>query len=128
MYQYFGEIDPATGKYSHVRITADDGTTQETTVAEFERDPEKFSEGIREPVPDTVSSAQARVALLAAGKLDSIEAIMATPEIDPKIKIFWEYETVFWRLSPAINALSAQLGLSSDELDELFRQASKIIV
>jgi hypothetical protein len=84
--------------------------------------------GIAEPVPETVSSAQARVALHTAGLLEPIEAIIAAPETPVPVRIFWEYETVFWRESPAINQLAGVAGITQEQLDELFRAAALIVV
>jgi hypothetical protein len=50
------------------------------------------------------------------------------PATDAEIKIFWEYEVDLNRDSPALNAMAGALGLTSAELDDLFRTGSQIAV
>lgn len=115
-----------------VVVTADDGTRKEWSIAAFEANAAACiaatGNGIKPPVPETVSSAQARVALYAAGLLPTIEAIVADEATPVPVKIFWEYEVSFWRESPAINSLAQVAGLTQDQLDDLFRAAAAIIV
>lgn len=68
---------------------------------------------------------QARLALLQAGKLSVIDAAIAS--LDEPLKsqaaIEWQYASNIERLSPLVQALTPVIGLSPDELDELFTQA-----
>ena len=72
-------------------------------------------------VPQSVSRFQARAALLQAGKLE--EANAAVSESDDLTKLAWADAQVFYRDSPAVNALGTALGL---DLDALFIAAEKI--
>jgi hypothetical protein len=80
------------------------------------------------PVPEVVSMRQARIALLAAGHLAAVTAaIAAMPSIEGDVaRIEWEYAQDVRRDSPLIGALAPVLGLSQEQLDGLFVQASKL--
>lgn len=77
-------------------------------------------------VPAVVSRFQARAALHLAGLLESVEAMMAAPETGAIAKLAWADAQEFKRESPTIAALSASLGLSDSQLDELFIAAAQI--
>ena len=77
-------------------------------------------------VPTSISPAQARLALLGAGLLDDVEAAVAAGS--RATQIAWEMATVIERSSPTVVALSAALGLTSDQLDALFTAAAGIRV
>jgi len=72
-------------------------------------------------IPD-ISMRQARLALLADGLLDGIEAAMSTPEY----KIWWEYSTVVERNNPLVEQVLATLGKSNAEIDQMFIGASQL--
>lgn len=76
--------------------------------------------------PSSVSPAQARLALLAAGKLAQVEAIVAGA--NEATQIAWNNASVIERDSPTVAALSAALGLTSAQLDALFTTAAAIRV
>lgn len=115
-----------------VRVTADDGTCIDWPIEQFEADPQACiaatGNGIAPPVPESITRGQAKIALHAAGLLSSIEAMIAAPDTPMAIKIAWAEEPRFYRESNAINSLGAAAGLSSEQLDNLFRQAAAIIV
>jgi len=69
------------------------------------------------------SPAQMRLALLAAGRLDTVEAIVAA---DPRASIVWEYSTTYRRTSPMIDALGGPGGFAPEEIDALFIAAAQI--
>jgi hypothetical protein len=77
-------------------------------------------------VPPRVTPYQARMALLQAGLLDAVEALMADPATERAARIAWEYATVIERRSPFITALAPGLGLTSEQIDNLFRAAAQI--
>lgn len=79
-----------------------------------------------EPVPQTVTAYQARIALLSAGLLPTVEALMSDERTDAAARIAWEYATVFERESAFIRALAPSLSLSEEQLDHLFISASKV--
>jgi hypothetical protein len=115
-----------------VTVTADNGVTSEWPLATFEADPAacvaQTGNGINAPVPATIKASQARVALHRAGLLPSVTALVDNPATDAEIKIFWEYEVDLDRDSPALNAMAGALGLTQEQLDDLFRSASLVAI
>jgi hypothetical protein len=115
-----------------VTVTADNGVTREWPLATFEADPAacvaQTGNGINAPVPATIKASQARVALHRAGLLASVTALVDNPATDAEIKIFWEYEVDLDRDSPALNAMAGALGLTQEQLDDLFRSASLVAI
>jgi hypothetical protein len=77
-------------------------------------------------VPASVSPAQARLALLGAGLLDQVEAIVSGA--DQVTQIAWRTASTIERSSPTVAALSAALGLGEAQLDALFTTAAGIRV
>ena len=73
------------------------------------------------PVPDSVTPLQARRALLAAGKLDAVNAAVAAG--DQETRLAWEFSASVERNSQFVAALAAAIGLSDAEVDNLFRAA-----
>lgn len=78
------------------------------------------------PVPQTVSRFQARAALHLAGLLEQVEAVIADPATPVLAKLAWQDAQEFKRTSPTIAAMSAGLGLTEQQLDELFTQAATL--
>ena len=72
-------------------------------------------------IPD-ISMRQARLALLADGLLDDVEAALFTPEY----KIWWEYSTVVERNNYLVNDVLKILGKSDEEIDQMFIGASQL--
>lgn len=75
-------------------------------------------------VPLSVTSAQGRLALFNAGKLDQVDTAISSAAKD--IKIWYEYATIWERNNPILNSLANQLGLSSLDIDTLFISAATI--
>lgn len=77
-------------------------------------------------VAPKVTMRQARLALLEIGKLfDVIDIINRLPE-PPRTAatIEWDYASEVERRSPLIDMLAPQLGLTDQDVDELFNRAS----
>ena len=106
------------------RVTVDGGQL----VVAFPPEPEPPEPEPQEPEPDTVpqivSRFQARAALHLAGLLDQVEALIA--DADPIAQIAWQDAVEFRRDSPTINGLAAQIGMTQEQLDDLFRAAAGI--
>ena len=79
-------------------------------------------------VPTVVTMRQARLALLGAGLLGSIDAAINALESPAKeaARIEWEYSQEVSRTQPFVQLLAPALGLSEEELDELFTAASQL--
>ena len=78
--------------------------------------------------PASVTMRQARLALLGAGLLTSIDAaIEQMPEPERSAaRIEWEYAQTVDRNSPFTQQLASGLGLTSEQLDALFTQAAAL--
>lgn len=73
-----------------------------------------------------VTAFQARAALARAEMLDTVAAIMANEATPLETKLAWEYAQTFKRLSPTVLQLQPALGLSEEQLDDLFALAATI--
>lgn len=73
-------------------------------------------------VPTSLSMRQARLALLGAGLLDTVQAGVAT--MPQAAQIEWEFAATVDRSSPLVAALSGALGLDDAALDVLFIAAA----
>jgi hypothetical protein len=88
--------------------------------------PEVFPQAVT--VPSSITMRQARLQLHAIGKLAAVqEAINQLPE-PPKTEaqIEWDYAAVVERASPFVALLTPALGLSDEDMDDLFREAAKL--
>lgn len=75
------------------------------------------------PVPESVTSAQAVVVLAEEGILDTVEAIIA---LYPRtVQIWFERANTWERGNPYIMGLGMELGLTEVQVDDLFRKAAK---
>lgn len=75
-----------------------------------------------------VEMRQARLALLQAGLLSSVEAAIAGLEEPVKsyVEIEWEYSITFERAHEWVQSFSSALGLSEEQLDKLFELAATL--
>ena len=79
-------------------------------------------------VPASVTMRQARLALLAAGKLDDVEAaINALPE-PPKTPalIEWNYSNEVLRHNGFVSQIAPMIGMTPADLDAIFIDAAKL--
>jgi hypothetical protein len=78
-------------------------------------------------VPQEVTMRQARLALMAAGKLGAVEdAINALPEpAKTAARIEWEYSQSVQRSRGIVAQLGAAIGLTSAQVDALFIDAAQ---
>jgi len=72
----------------------------------------------RVPVPQAVSSMQAKVALLNAGLLNSVQTWVNTQ--DAATQLIWNSAVEFRRDSQLVARAATALNLSSDQVDQLF--------
>lgn len=79
------------------------------------------------PVPASVSMAQARIALARAGISEStVDALIETlPDSLAKTeaRIWWQRSNEVQRAHPVVALMAPALGLDTEELDNLFREA-----
>lgn len=79
-------------------------------------------------VPAMVTMRQARLALLGAGLLASVDtAINAMPEPQRSAaRIEWDYSSAVQRHNGFVQSLGPALGLSESQIDDLFRVAATL--
>jgi hypothetical protein len=78
-------------------------------------------ERFKKLVPNSISMRQARLQLLEANLLDTVEATVAN---DRAMQIEWEYVTELERNNSLVFSLATVLNLTEQQLDELFIAAS----
>lgn len=89
---------------------------------------EEIAEYRRSLVPESVTMRQARLALLGAGILDQVlPAIDSLPE-PPRsaAQIEWDYSSEVFRHREFVNMLGTALGLSQEDIDQLFITAATL--
>ena len=74
-------------------------------------------------VPTMLTPRQLRLQLLSATLLDEVEALCSA---DRAMSIWFEYSLDFQRSHPMIEAMAVQLGLTQDDMDTFFIEASKL--
>jgi hypothetical protein len=77
-------------------------------------------------IPQSVTAAQAKEALLAAGLYSSIVTYLSTAPQSQQIA--WDSTTSFDRNSPTLAAMASALGITGAQLDALFVAAAKVVV
>jgi len=85
-------------------------------------------EQLNENKVQAVSMAQARLALLQSGLLSGVDAAIASLPSPQKeaAQIEWEYQTQVVRSSGLVAGLVVALGISDQELDDLFNLAGTL--
>lgn len=80
---------------------------------------------VESPVPQKVTRAQALLALYSAGMLDPVEEMIANHPYPP-VRI-WFANALYWdRNNVYIQALGPELGLTEEEIDQLFIAAAQL--
>lgn len=77
-------------------------------------------------VPQVVSRFQAFAALDDAGLLNTVEVLMSNPVTPSRAKLAWATAQEFERASPTIAALAGHIGLTDEQIDQLFIAAAGI--
>jgi len=75
-------------------------------------------------VPQSVSMRQASLALLNAGLLDDVEALVAT--LPRAYQIEWERASVVQRDNQLVEIVRQQKGMTADQIDDLFTLAATL--
>lgn len=80
------------------------------------------------PIPQEVTMRQARLALLAIGKLASVEVYINSLTDPPKsaARIEWEVSNTVKRDNEFVLMIGEMLGMSEQDLDTLFIEAAKL--
>ena len=80
------------------------------------------------PVPQFVTMRQARLALLQAGVLPAVNAAVAAMPgaAGDAARIEWAFSSTVERHRLLVEALGASLGMTAEQLDDLFRTAATL--
>ena len=87
---------------------------------------EKKAQAERERLDNmTATRFQAKAALDDAGLLDQVEDYMSSDDVPRRVKLAWQ-EASFRRGSKMVNDIGTELGLSEEDMDNLFKAARDI--
>ena len=134
-----------TNEESWITLAFDDGTTSQVSNDDIRRQytdlynkwlsegniplpeftDEELLQQIEDAKPKVVTMRQARLALLQSGLLQTVQDAIAN-STDEAMKIEWEYATEVKRDWSSLIALTTALGMTSQELDNLFQLASTL--
>lgn len=107
-----------------VRDMFSDYTTEDgVLVTRIEQETKYLADKAKALVPTSITPRQARLKLLETDLLDNLEAVITT---NRAWKIEWEYATEVERDSPLIDAVASQAGLTVEQIDQMFLEASKL--
>lgn len=117
--QNYDQVSPTTWKHKTTgeAFAGREGQTLADLLAELNGAPVEVVDP--NPVPGSISPLQARRALTAAGMREAVDGYVATLEQDGKDA--WEYATVVNRDNAIIAAGASALGLTTAQVDDLFR-------
>ena len=74
-------------------------------------------------VPKSITPLQAKLQLLKLGLLDEVEALATG---DRTSQLYWEYASVVERDNAVLLLMANSIGLTSEQVDEMFIEASKL--
>ena len=74
-------------------------------------------------VPQSITPLQAKLQLLKLGLLDEVEALVTG---DRAAQLYWEYASVVERDNAVLLLMANSIGLTSEQVDEMFIEASKL--
>lgn len=95
-------------------------TGEETEVEEII---EVVEETIEVVVPKSITRLQAKLQLLEIGLLDEVEDLVAQ---DRKVQLYWKEADNFYRTDSILLSMATAIGLTDEQLDKLFIEASKL--
>lgn len=78
---------------------------------------------IPKEVPQSITPLQAKLQLLKLGLLDEVETLATGDRI---AQLYWEYASVVERDNAVLLLMSNSIGLTSEQVDEMFIEASKL--
>ena len=78
---------------------------------------------IPKEVPQEITPLQSKLQLLEIGLLDEVEALVTA---DRKVQLYWEYASVIERDNEILLMMATSLGMTEEQLDDLFIKANKL--
>jgi len=98
---------------------------EDVLVTKAEQEADYIQKKFKDTVPTVITMRQARLALLDAGLLPTVDAAIANGT-DEALKIEWEYATECKREWESLVAMATALGMSELDLDNLFIAGSTL--
>lgn len=117
------------GKYWSSKLKTYVDTVPPTFLGIFTSVPTENDLGEHGPsyVPTSVYMWQAKAALAVQGKLAQANQAITNMN-NPSVSVAWEYASEISRESPAVTFIASVLGLTSTQVDDLFKLANTIKV
>ena len=84
---------------------------------------EEIVEYRKSQVPQSITPLQAKLHLLKLGLLDEVEVLVTG---DRTSQLYWEYASVVERDNSVLLLMANSIGLTSEQVDEMFIEASKL--
>jgi hypothetical protein len=113
-------VNLETGEQTIVDLTPEEIAAAEAESAAWQAEQAAY-------VPPQVPMWAVRTVLQNDGLFDQAQALV-TASTDNALKNVWEYGNFADRTSPSINALASALGLTSEQVDQMFRDANALTV
>lgn len=85
--------------------------------------------GPKEPIPASVTKRQGRQQMILMGVINAVQPAIDAIEDDVQralVQSFWDDSSDYERDHPQMVELGAAIGLSTDQIDDAFRAASKL--
>jgi hypothetical protein len=123
--EVWGEQPPAAEGVVFVEL-ADDSPVGPGHAFDGENFTAPEPEPVVVPVPEFVGPAQIRLVLASQGITEAVitQMIDALPaEQRSNARILWDYSSQFYRNNPFVVQVGAAMGLTSDQIDDMFRVA-----
>ena len=98
-------------------------------IEDYTEQEQKIETPVFIPTPEpsiTVTAYQAKMALEAAGLYTTVDEYVRASN-NNQLVIAWDNATVFERNSPFIQSFGPELGLTDEEINTLFTEASKVV-
>lgn len=77
-------------------------------------------------IPQTVTATQGGIALIQAGLMNGVQAVVDATETPPEVKWAWSRSQTWERDSDALGYLAQKAGLTDKQMDDLFIAAAQI--
>lgn len=103
-------------KVRQINVESGEETEVEETI-------EVVEETIEVVVPKSITRLQAKLQLLEIGLLDEVEDLVAQ---DRKVQLYWKEADNFYRTDSILLGMATAIGLTDEQLDKLFIEASKL--
>lgn len=125
---YFKSLDGGVFAYETQQERDQFGGSDLAAMTQLELDAHLAPDAQPPQVPSIVTMRQARLALHASGLLAGVEAAIEALQDPPKTeaRIEWDFSSEVHRNKPFVEMLTVALGLTEQEVDDLFTLAETL--